>query len=150
VDPLRGLEAADDGPEAWVRRVFTALETELRPGALVRDVLAEAHPLCRQLGFVEGIALLGRPRQSSFTHDGSDRFTHSNVGVIRLEWGGPTGYWLELRPWFSFGPPPEAGRRFHERDAVAVVGPANVDDNAHVRADGSRLMSYLGEEWVVL
>ena len=31
--------------------------------------------------------------------------------MIDLEWGGPSGYWLELRRCFSFGPP-DVVRRF--------------------------------------
>jgi len=31
---------------------------------------------------------------------------------VWIETPGPTGYWLELRRSYSFGPPPEAARRF--------------------------------------
>lgn len=44
-----------------LRTVFQALEAEIRPGVREVDVLAQAHRLARQLGCVEGIALMGRP-----------------------------------------------------------------------------------------
>ena len=34
--------------------------------------------------------------------------------VVDLEWGGPSGYWLELRRCYSFGPPPDDVRRLWE------------------------------------
>lgn len=97
-----------------LRRVFTALENEIRPGAMIRDVLAEAHRLCRRHGCVEGIALLGRPPSPGFSPDSTERLGRDDIIVLDLEWGGPTGYWLEVRRCFSFGPPPDRVRRFHE------------------------------------
>ena len=47
-------------------------------------------------------------------------YTFGTYGVIEeddvisidLEWGGPEGYWNELRRVFSFKPPSDAQRRF--------------------------------------
>lgn len=99
---------------AILRAVFTALEAELRPGTLVRDVLAEAHRLCRQQGCVDGIAMMSRPPEQSFTHGVDEPLSADDLIVIDLEWGGPSGYWLELRRCFSFGPPPDDVKRFWE------------------------------------
>ena len=99
---------------AILRTVFAALEAELRPGTLVRDVLAEAHRLCRQHGCVDGIAMLARTPSGTFTHGADEPLDPDDVIVIDLEWGGPSGYWLELRRCYSFGPPPDAVRRFFE------------------------------------
>jgi Xaa-Pro aminopeptidase len=99
---------------AILRSVFTALEAEIRPGVREVDVLAEAHRLCRQYGCVEGIALLGRPPAAGFGPGSPDSISSDDVIVVDLEWGGPSGYWLELRRCFSFGPPSDAVRRFWE------------------------------------
>ena len=118
-----------------LRAVFTALEAELRPGVREVDVLAEAHRLCRQYGCVEGIALLGRPPAAGFGPGSPDSISIDDVIVVDLEWGGPSGYWLELRRCFSFGPPSDAVRRYWEArveafdaclDAV-VVGASSGD-----------------------
>jgi Xaa-Pro aminopeptidase len=99
---------------AILRSVFVALEAEIRPGVREVDVLAEAHRLCRQFGCVEGIAMLGRPPARGFGPGSPEVISRDDVVVIDLEWGGPSGYWLELRRCFSFGPPPDAIRRFWE------------------------------------
>lgn len=92
--------------------VFDALAAEIRPGVPEWDITGEAHRLCRQFGCVEGIVQLGRPPFRYFSHGSSARLEREDVVVIDLEWGGPSGYWLELRRCFSFGRPSEAVRRF--------------------------------------
>ena len=99
---------------AILRRVFAALAAELRPGVAERDVLAEAHRLARQFGCVDGIALMGRPPFAIFGAGSAVAIQDDDVVVIDLEWGGPSGYWLELRRCFSFGPPSDRVRRFWE------------------------------------
>jgi len=99
---------------AILRAVFVALEAEIRPGVREFDVLAEAHRLCRQYGCVEGIALIGRQPAPGFGPGSEQPLKRGDIVVIDLEWGGPSGYWLELRRCFSFGPPPDAVRRFWE------------------------------------
>nr|MBA2601066.1 aminopeptidase P family protein [Actinomycetota bacterium] len=97
-----------------LRTVFQALEAEIRPGAREVDVLAEAHRLCRQLGCVEGIALMGRPPFRSFSIGTTGVIEKDDVMVIDLEWGGPSGYWVELRRVYSFAPPTDRQQRYWE------------------------------------
>jgi ectoine hydrolase len=99
---------------AILRAVFTALEAELRPGVREFDVLAEAHRLCRQYGCVDGIALIGRPPAAGFSPGSAAPLERGDVIVVDLEWGGPSGYWLELRRCFSFGGPSDVVRRHWE------------------------------------
>jgi Xaa-Pro aminopeptidase len=114
VRAIKSQEEIDNCLEtsAILRTVFKALEAELRPGVQERDVLAEAHRLCRQYACVDGIALMGRPPFNSFTPGSDGVIERDDIIVIDLEWGGPSGYWVELRRVFSFGPPPDAARRF--------------------------------------
>jgi Xaa-Pro aminopeptidase len=95
-----------------LKTVFKALEAEIRPGIREVDVLSEAHRLCRQLGCVEGIALMGRPPFNSFTPGTNGVIEEDDVIVIDLEWGGPSGYWVELRRVFSFKPPTDKQQEF--------------------------------------
>ena len=97
-----------------LRTVFGALEAEIRPGVREIDVLSEAHRLARQLGCVEGIALMGRPPFNSFTPGTAGVIEKDDVMVIDLEWGGPSGYWVELRRVYSFAPPSDKQRSFWE------------------------------------
>ncbi len=89
-----------------LRMAFQALEAQIRPGVREIDVLAEAHRLCRQLGGMEGICLMGRPPFNSFSPGGAGGVIEKDdVIVIDLEWGGPSGYWVELRRVYSFNQP---------------------------------------------
>jgi len=97
---------------AILRSVFRALEAEIRPGLTERQVLAQAHRLARQYGCLEGIALMGRAPFLSFAPGTDGVIERGDIVVIDLEWGGPSGYWVELRRCFSFGPPPDHVRRF--------------------------------------
>lgn len=118
-EDVRGIKSAEEignleETSAILRTVFAAVATELRPGRLVRDVLAEAHRLCRLHRCVDGIAMMNRPPAPGFTHGTDDPLTRDDVMTVDLEWGGPSGYWLELRRCYSFGPPPDAARRVWE------------------------------------
>ena len=81
-----------------MRRVFNALEAEIRPGVQEVDVLSEAHRLARQLGCMEGIALMGRAPFRCFGPGTRGVIEKDDVMVIDLEWGGPLGYWVEVPP----------------------------------------------------
>jgi Xaa-Pro aminopeptidase len=102
---------------AILRSVFKGLEAELRPQVMESDVLAEAHKMCRQYGCVDGIALMGRPPFKTFSPGSDGVIERGDIIVIDLEWGGPSGYWVELRRVFSFGPPPDSAKRFWETRA---------------------------------
>lgn len=99
---------------AILRTVSKAMEAEIRPGLTERHVLAQAHRLARQLGCVEGIALMGRAPFLSFAPGTDGVIERGDIIVIDLEWGGPSGYWVEMRRCFSFGPPPDRVRRFYD------------------------------------
>jgi Xaa-Pro aminopeptidase len=118
-DDVRSIKSEEELQNCYetstiVRTVFKALESEIRPGVQERDVLAEAHRLCRQFGCLDGIALMGRPPFKSFSAGSDGVIEADDVVVIDLEWGGPSGYWVELRRVFSFGPPPDRVRRYWE------------------------------------
>ncbi len=98
-----------------LRLAFQALEAQIKPGVREIDVLAEAHRLCRQLGGMEGIALMGRPPFNSFSPGGTGGVIEKDdVIVIDLEWGGPSGYWVELRRVYSFVPPSAEQQKYWE------------------------------------
>jgi len=119
-DDVRAIKSAEEisnleETSAVLRAVFAALAAEIRPGVDERDMLAEAHRLCRQYGCLDGIAMVGRPPAAGFAPGMGGAIGIDDVIVVDLEWGGPSGYWLELRRCFSFGPPPDAIRRYWER-----------------------------------
>ena len=118
-DDVRSIKSAEEIEATRetgriIRRVFRALEAELRPGVQELDVLSEAHRLARQLGCVEGIALMGRAPFNSFTPGTRGVIEKDDIIVIDLEWGGPSGYWDEVRRVYSFKPPTSPQQTFWE------------------------------------
>ena len=119
-DDLRAIKSAEEianleQTSAVLRDVFDALQAEIHAGVDERDLLAEAHRLCRQFGCLDGIAMAGRPPVKGFGPGIGGVIRPGDVIVIDLEWGGPSGYWLELRRCFSLGPPPGAVTEFWEQ-----------------------------------
>jgi ectoine hydrolase len=154
-DDVRAVKSAEEIADleqtsAILRDVYDALQAEIRPGVHERDVLAEAHRLARQFGCLDGIAMAGRPPVAGFGPGIGGVIASDDVVVIDLEWGGPTGYWLELRRCFSFGPPPSEVRRFWETRVetfeacvAAIASGASSDDIlvARDRADAKHGLS---------
>ena len=116
-DDVRAIKSEEEIEKLFetsriLRTVFDALAAEIRPGVPEWDITGEGHRLCRQFGCLDGIVQIARPPFPYFSHGSPAHVEREDVVVIDLEWGGPSGYWLELRRCFSFGPPPEAVRRF--------------------------------------
>lgn len=98
-----------------IGKVFAALTAEIRPGVLDLDVLAEAHRLVRLFGCVSGIALISLPPHDvGFLAGTGETIKQSDTISIDLEWGGPSGYWLEHRRNWCFGPPSDELKRVWE------------------------------------
>ena len=95
-----------------IRQVFRSLEGHIRPGVIERDVLAEAHRLVRQHGCLDGIAQMTRPPFRAYTFGMDAEIERDDVICIDLEWGGPSGYWVEVRRIYTFGRPSDQVLRF--------------------------------------
>jgi Xaa-Pro aminopeptidase len=92
--------------------VFRSLEGHIRPGAIERDILAEAHRLVRQHGCLDGIAQMSRQPYRAYTFGMDAEIERDDVLCIDLEWGGPSGYWVEVRRTYSFGRPSDQILRY--------------------------------------
>ena len=95
-DDVRAIKSAEEianleQTSAILRDVFDALQAEIRPGVDERDLLAEAHRLCRQFGCFDGIAMAGRPPVQGFGPGIGGVIERGDVIVVDLEWDGPSG-----------------------------------------------------------
>jgi len=97
---------------AILRQVFRAMEPQIRPGVTHRDVMAEAHRLARQYGCLDGIAQMATRPFKALMFSSNKVLKKGDVIAIDLEWGGPSGYWVELRRTYSLGPQPDDTRRY--------------------------------------
>ena len=118
-DSVRAIKSQEEvshlrETSAILKKAYQAIEANLAPGQTDRQVLAEAHRLCRSFGCLDGIAILGRRPFRSFGPPTGAVFQQDDIIGMDLEWGGPAHYWLELRRVYSFRPPPDAARRFWE------------------------------------
>ena len=116
-DDIRSIKSAEEmdnlrETSRIIAQVFTSLEGHIRPGAIERDVLAEAHRLCRQYGCLDGIAQMSRPPYRAYTFGMDAEIDRDDVLCIDLEWGGPSGYWVEVRRTYSFGRPSDQILRY--------------------------------------
>ena len=118
-DDVRAIKSHEEignleATSAILRRVFRALEAEIRPGVTERDVLAQAHRLCRQFGALDGIAQMSRTPFRAYTFGTEGVIEEDDIIAIDLEWGGPSGYWAEVRRVYSFRPPSASALRYWE------------------------------------
>jgi Xaa-Pro aminopeptidase len=118
-DAVRAIKSEEEishlrETSAILKRAYQAIEAHLAPGQTDRQVVAEAHRLCRLFGCLDGIAILGRRPFRSFAPPTGAVFHEDDIIGMDLEWGGPAHYWLELRRVYSFRPPPDDARRFWE------------------------------------
>jgi Xaa-Pro aminopeptidase len=97
-----------------LRKVFGALEAEIRPGVTERDVLSQAHRLCRQFGALDGIAQMSRTPFRAYTFGTEGVIEQDDIIAIDLEWGGPSGYWAEVRRVYSFREPTQREKVYWE------------------------------------
>ena len=125
-DDVRAIKSEEEianlyQTSAILKLVFRALEAEIRPGALERDVLAEAHRLVRQHGCLAGIAQMSLTPFTAYTFGTDAVIEKDDIIAIDLEWGGPSGYWVELRRVFSFGPPSDEARAYWESRVESIA-----------------------------
>lgn len=118
-DGVRAIKSSEEianleETSAIIRRVFRALEAEIRPGITERQVLGQAHRLCRQFGALDGIAQMSRTPFRAYTFGTEGVIEPDDIIAIDLEWGGPSGYWAEVRRVYSFRDPTKKEQLFWE------------------------------------
>ncbi|MDH3189402.1 MAG: M24 family metallopeptidase [Acidimicrobiia bacterium] len=116
-DDIRAIKSAEEianleETSTIIREVFDALEAEIRPGVTERQVLGQAHRLCRELGCLDGIAQMSRTPFRAYTFGTEGVIEPDDVIAIDLEWGGPSGYWAEVRRVYSFRDPTKQEQLF--------------------------------------
>jgi Xaa-Pro aminopeptidase len=116
-DDVRAIKSSEEianleETSTIIRRVFSALEAEIRPGVTERQVMGQAHRLCRQFGCLDGIAQMSRTPFRAYTFGTEGVIERDDIIAIDLEWGGPSGYWAEVRRVYSFREPTKQEQLF--------------------------------------
>jgi len=105
---------------AAFRKVFTAIEAELRPGITERDILAEATRVARIYGCRDVKAAISTTPFRAVGYGSDRRIGRDDIVMIWIESPGRSGYWLEFRRCYSFGPPPNDVVEFWTRQVEAT------------------------------
>jgi Xaa-Pro aminopeptidase len=154
-DDIRAIKSDEEldnlaETSAILRTVYRSLEAQLRPGVTHRDVMAEAHRLVRQYGCLDGIAQMATRPFTALMWSSAKTLRRGDVIAIDLEWGGPSGYWVELRRNYSLGPVPDDVRRYWdtrvESFAACVEATRAGNSSADILAARDRVYARHGQD----
>jgi Xaa-Pro aminopeptidase len=97
---------------AIFRKMFGALEAEIRPGTQEADIAGAASRIAKLHGCKDVKTAMATTPFEAVSYGSPKRIGRDDLVMVWIETPGPTGYWLELRRCYSFGPPPDPAKRF--------------------------------------
>jgi Xaa-Pro aminopeptidase len=107
------------GTSAIFRKIFAGLEGELRPGISEADIAGGAARLAKLHGCRDVKTAMASTPFRAISYGSNKRIEVDDLVMVWIETPGPTGYWLELRRCYTFGPvPPDVGRFWAVIDEV--------------------------------
>lgn len=101
-----------DNTSAIFRKMFGALEAEIRPGTQEADIAGAASRIAKLHGCKDVKTAMAATPFEAVSYGSPKRIGRDDLVMVWIETPGPTGYWLELRRCYSFGPAPDHARRF--------------------------------------
>lgn len=102
------------------RNIYADLEPRIKPGMREIDLAGEAHRLSREHGLRDPMVLLQTTPFGPLSFGTSKVIDRSDVVTVWIESAGPSGYWLEYRRCYTFGPPSAEVRDFWELQKAAL------------------------------
>jgi Xaa-Pro aminopeptidase len=100
------------GTSAIFRKIFAALEAEIRPGMSEADIAGCASRIAKLHGCRDVKTAMATTPFRAISYGSQKRIEKDDQVMVWIETPGPTGYWLELRRCYSFGAPPARVLRF--------------------------------------
>jgi Xaa-Pro aminopeptidase len=100
------------GTSAIFRKIFAALEAEIRPGTSEADIAGCASRVAKLHGCRDVKTAMATTPFRAISYGSRKRIEKDDQVMVWIETPGPTGYWLELRRCYSFGAPPARVQRF--------------------------------------
>ena len=123
-EDVRQVKSAEEianlrGTSAIFRKIFAGLEGELRPGISEADIAGGAARLAKLHGCRDVKTAMASTPFRAISYGSNKRIEVDDLVMVWIETPGPTGYWLELRRCYTFGPvPPDVGRFWAVIDEV--------------------------------
>ncbi len=99
---------------AIFRKIFAALESEIRPGIYEADIAGCAARAAKLHGCRDIKTAMATTPFVAISYGSPKRIDRDDQVMVWIETPGPTGYWLELRRCYSFGTPPDWVRRYFD------------------------------------
>ncbi len=90
---------------AVFRKIFQAMEAEIRPGVQEADIAGAASRLAKLHGCRDVKVAMATTPFTAVSYGSNKRIERDCQFMLWIETPGPAGYWLELRRSYSFGPP---------------------------------------------
>ena len=119
---------------AVFRKLFGALEAEIRPGAQEADIAGAAARICKLHGCKDVKTAMACTPFEAISYGSPKQIHRDDLFMVWIETPGPTGYWLELRRCYSFGRPPDHARRYWQMiEEVWAEGLAKMRPGANGR-----------------
>jgi Xaa-Pro aminopeptidase len=92
---------------AVFRKIFQAMEAEIRPGVQESDIAGAAARLAKLHGCRDVKVAMATTPFNAVSYGSNKRVERGDSFMLWIETPGPTGYWLELRRSYCFGQPSE-------------------------------------------
>ena len=101
--------------------VYAAIEPSIKPGMTEIALAAECHRVAREAGLRDPMVILQSTPNDVMSFGTTKVIEEDDVICIWIESASPSGYWLEYRRNYSFGPPADEYREFWELSKEATV-----------------------------
>lgn len=85
--------------------IYEVLEPAIRPGMTEIELAAESHKVSRELGLRDPMVLLQTSPYGPLSFGTTKVIERGDIVTVWIESAGPSGYWLEYRRCYTFGPP---------------------------------------------
>jgi Xaa-Pro aminopeptidase len=90
---------------AVFRKIFQAMEAEIRPGVQESDIAGAAARLAKLHGCRDVKVAMATTPFNAVSYGSNKRVERDDAFMLWIETPGPSGYWLELRRSYCFGSP---------------------------------------------
>jgi Xaa-Pro aminopeptidase len=92
--------------------IYAVLENEIRPGMREIDLAARAHQVAREHGLRDPMVLMQTSPFGALSFGTTKEIRKEDIVCLWIESAGPSGFWLEFRRCYTFGPPSQVAKDF--------------------------------------
>ena len=126
--------------------IYEVLEPSIRPGMTEIELAAESHKVSREFGLRDPMVLMQTSPYGPLSFGTTKVIEKEDIVTLWIESAGPTGYWLEYRRCYTFGPPTPGAQEFWDLSVDSLnAGLAAMKPGAMASAFVEAVHNYLVE-----